>query len=87
MKRFEEFVKDEFVFIYDNCENMEILLDGFDISDDMREKIEMNMFSKIMPMVIEDMTNSDYFWQTFHEEMDYFLKEAIKEYMVSLNFE
>ena len=87
MKRFEDFVRDEFEFIYNDCENIKILLDGLDISKDMREKIEMNMFNKIMPMVIEDMTNSDYFWQTFHEEMDYFLKEAIKEYMLSLNFE
>ncbi len=87
MKRFEEFIKDEYEFIYDNCENMEVLLDGFDnISKDMREKIEMNLFKEIMPIAIEGMMNNDFFWQTLHEEMDDFLIGAIKEYMVSLNF-
>lgn len=88
MKRFEEFIKDEYEFIYDNCENIEVLLDGFDnISDDMREKIEMNMFEKIVPKAMDKMVNNDYFWQTMHEEMDYYLIDAIKDYMVSLNFE
>ena len=88
MKRFENFVRDEYEFIYDNCENIEILLDRFDnISDDMKEKLEMNMFKKIIPKAIERMMNNDFFWQTFHEEMDDFLINAIKEYMVSLNFE
>jgi hypothetical protein len=53
----------------------------------MKEKIEMNMFKKIIPIAIERMMNNDFFWQTFHEEMDDFLIDAIKEYMVSLNFE
>jgi hypothetical protein len=67
---------------------MEILLDGFDnISDDMREKLEMNMFEKIIPAAIKRMANNDFFWQTFHDEMDDFLIDAIKKYMVSLNFE
>lgn len=88
MKRFEDFVRDEYEFIYGNCENMEILLDGFDnISDDMREKLEMNMFEKIIPAAIKGMANNDFFWQTFHDEMDDFLIDAIKTYMISLNFE
>ena len=88
MKRFEDFVRDEYEYIYENCENMEILLDGFDnISDDMKEKLEMNMFKKIIPKAIERMANDDFFWQTFHEEMDDFLIDAIKKYMISLNFE
>ena len=88
MKRFEDFVRDEYEFIYENCENMEVLLDGIDnISDDMKEKLEMNIFKKIIPKAIERMVNNDFFWQTFHEEMDDYLIDAIKEYMVSLNFE
>ena len=91
MKRFEDFVRDEYEFIYENCENMEILLDEINnitnISDDMKEKLEMNMFKKIIPMAVERMANNDFFWQTFHEEMDDFLIDAIKKYMISLNFE
>ena len=91
MKRFEDFVRDEYEFIYENCENMEILLDRINnitnISDDMKEKLEMNMFKKIIPAAIERMINNDFFWQTFHEEMDDFLIDAIRAYMISLNFE
>ena len=88
MKRFEEFVRDEYDFIYGNCDNMEVLLDGFDnISDDMREKLEINMFKKIIPKAIEGLINDDWFWQELHETMDDYLVDAIKEYMISLNFE
>ncbi len=87
MKRFEKFMKDEYNFVYENCENMEVLLDGFDLSDHAKERIRMDMFDKIIPKAVEDMVNNDYFWQTIHEEMDVFLINVIKEYIASLDFE
>ena len=85
IKRFEEFVKDEFTFLYEDEEIAEMMFDRTRLSNEQIELVR-EQFDEIVSEAIEGMIEDDWFWQNFHDIMDEHLEEAIKDFVVKEEF-
>ena len=76
---FEQFMKQEFEWIYECGDCVDMLLDGFDGEIDEDEFYEH--FDMFMNRAVENYCNNEYIIQMMHENMHDELIDVLKDYL------
>jgi hypothetical protein len=76
---FEKFIKEEYEWIYEDGDNANLIIEGFD--GEISEDEFYEHFDEFMNQAVDQYCNSEYIIQTMHDNMHDELIDVVKQYL------
>ena len=77
---FEKFIKEEFEWIYEDGDSVNMIIEGFD--GDITENEFYEHFDEFIQQAVNQYCNNEWIIQTMHDNMHDELNDVIKQYLL-----